>query len=80
MNRIKNRSAKIVGIRPSVLFSFETYEQRCTSGLHVERNCEWVKPRGPKIFKIGHSPARQLYPNHVNMELQVIYRKTEGKN
>ena len=32
------------------------------------------------MFRIGHSPARQLLPNDVVIELQVIYRKTEEKS
>jgi hypothetical protein len=68
MIEIKIRSAKIVGTRPSTLFPDVTNKQLCTSGLHVERSYECVKPREPKIFKAGHSPARHLLPYHVNME------------
>ena len=74
MIRIKTRSEKIVGIRLSTPLSAVTDKQFCTWGFHVERSYECVKPREPKIFKIGHSPARQLLPNHVNTELQVVYR------
>ena len=76
----KTRSAKIVGIRPITPLSVVA-KHLSAIGFHVERSYGWVsKPREPKIFKIGHSPARHLLPNHVNMELQVIYRKIEGKS
>ena len=65
MITIKTRSAKIVGIRVNTLFPVVTDKQLFTSGFHVERSYECVKPRDPKIFKIGHSPALQLLPNHV---------------
>jgi hypothetical protein len=68
MIRIKARSTKIAGIKPSTPLSVVT-KHLSTIGFHVERSYEWVKPREPKIFKIGYSPARQLLPNHVNMEL-----------
>jgi hypothetical protein len=74
MIRIKIRSAKIVEIWPSSLFSVVTDEQLCSSGLHIERTYECVKPREPKTFKIGHSPAQRLLPGHVNTESQVVYR------
>jgi hypothetical protein len=79
MIRVKTWSAKNVGAGPSTLFSVVIDKHLATSGFHVERTYECVKPREPKIFKIGHSPARQLLPNHVNMELQVIYRKNKGE-
>jgi hypothetical protein len=79
MIRIKTRLAKIIGTRPSTLLSVVTNIHLAISGFHTTRNYEWVKPREPKIFKIGHSPARQLLPNHVNVELQVVYRKIKGK-
>ena len=68
----KTRSAKIVGIRPITPLSVVA-KHLSAIGFHVERSYGWVKPKKPKIFKIGHPPARQLLPNHVNMELQVIY-------
>ena len=80
MIRINTRSAKTVGIRLSMLFSVVTDKQLCSSGLHLERTYEGVKPREPKIFKIGHSPAQQLLPSHVNTESQVVYRKVKGKS
>jgi hypothetical protein len=80
MIRIKVRSAKIVGTRPSTLFSDLTDKHLATSGFHVKRCYECVKPRERKIFKIGDSPARQLLPNHVNIELQVVHRKIKGKS
>jgi hypothetical protein len=75
MIRSKARSENIVGTRPSTPFSVVTDAQLFTSGLHVERSYECVKSREPEIFKIGHSPARQLSPTHINMELQVVYRE-----
>jgi hypothetical protein len=80
MIEIKIKSAKIAGTRPSTRFSAVADKHLATSGFHVKRSYEWVKPREPKIFKIGHSPARQLLPNHVNMELRVVYRKIKGKS
>jgi hypothetical protein len=68
MIRIKIRSAKIVRTRPSTFSPVVTNKQLCTTGLHVERSYECVKPREPKIFKIGHSPAWHLLPYNVNME------------
>ena len=62
-----------------MLFSVVTDKQLCSSGLHLERTYEGVKPREPKIFKIGHSPAQQLLPSHVNSESQVVYRKVKGE-
>jgi hypothetical protein len=44
MIKIKNRSAKIVGTRLITLFSILKDEQLCTSGFHVERSYECVKP------------------------------------
>jgi hypothetical protein len=58
MIRIKVRSAKIVGTRPTTPLSVTTDKQLRISGFHVERTYECVKPREPKIFKIGRSPAR----------------------
>jgi hypothetical protein len=80
MIRIKARSAKIVGTWPSSLFSVVTDAQWGICGLHVERTYEFVKPREPNIFKIGHSPAQQLLPNHVNTESRVVNRKIKGKS
>jgi len=81
MIEIKTRSANIVGTRPSTLLSIAGEKHLVTSGFHVERNYEWIKLRAQNnIFKLGHSPARQLLPNHVNMELQVVYRKIKGKS
>ena len=80
MIRTKARSAKIVGTMPSMVFSVAIDKQPRTCGFHTKRSYECVKPRETKIFKIGHSPARQLSPDHVNTELQVFYRKTKGKN
>jgi len=80
MIKIKTRSAKIVGTKPSTLSSAVANKHLATSGFHVKRSYECVKPEEPKIFKIGHSPARYLLPNHVSMELQVIYKKIKEKS
>jgi hypothetical protein len=69
MIRIKTRSAKIVGVRSSVVFLVEAGKQACIEGDHLECDYECVKPREPKIFKIGRLPARHLLPNQVNVEL-----------
>jgi hypothetical protein len=79
MIRIKARSAKIVGTRPSTLLSVVTDIHLATRGFHVKRSYECVKPREPKIFKIGDSPARHLSPNHVSIELRVVYKKIKGR-
>ena len=63
---IKARSAKIVGIMLNMRFSV-LLKHRRTTGFHVARTYECVKPREPRIFKIGYSPVRYLVPNHVNM-------------
>jgi hypothetical protein len=69
MIRIKARLVKIVGVRTSVALFLGTDKHLCIDGLHVEFAYECVKPREPKIFKIGHLPARHLLPNQVNVEL-----------
>jgi hypothetical protein len=79
MIRIKTRSAKIVGTRPSTLFSVVTDKQLPTCGFHVERSYEWVKPREPKIFKIGHSPGQQLLTNHVNIGIVGRLKEDKGE-
>jgi hypothetical protein len=82
MIRTKARSPKIVGAMPSNLFPVVTDKQLCTCEFHAKRSYECVinKTREPKRFKTGHSPARQLSPDHVNTELQVIYGKIKGKS
>jgi hypothetical protein len=80
MIRIKIRLVKVVGVRMSVAVFFGSEKHFCIDGDHVECTYECVKPREPKIFKIGHLPAPHLLPNHVDVGLYVVHGKIKRKS